>query len=240
MLAGDPRITGVRTAVVRRLGRRGGGRHVDRHRRVEPRHRRAACRCWPWPPTATRPRPATASSVGREPAELDVDEAAADAVERATRLLGARKISSRRLPLVLEPRMAATVLGIVAGTLTGGPVVKGRSPFADRVGETIASPLLTLVDDPTDHRSLGADSHDGEGLATRRNVLDRRRRARRASCSTATPAGASGRPSTGSAVRGRPLDARRRRAGPGRRARRPATWTTLARRLRRRPAWCSR
>jgi PmbA protein len=49
--------------------------------------------------------------------------------------------------------------------------VKGRSPFADRLDEEIASPLLTLVDDPTDHRSLGADSHDGEGLATRRNVL---------------------------------------------------------------------
>lgn len=111
------------------------------------------------------------SSVGREPSELSVDEAAGDAVDRATRLLGARKISSRRIPLVLEPRMAATVLGIVAGTLTGGPVVRGRSPFADRVGEPIASPLLTLVDDPTDTRSLAADSHDGEGLATRRNVL---------------------------------------------------------------------
>jgi PmbA protein len=67
--------------------------------------------------------------------------------------------------------MAASVLGIVAGTLTGGPVVKGRSPFAERRGEQIASPLLSLVDDPTDHRSLAADSHDGEGLATRRNVL---------------------------------------------------------------------
>jgi len=49
--------------------------------------------------------------------------------------------------------------------------VKGRSPFADRVGDAIASPLLTIVDDPTDHRSLAADSHDGEGLATRRNEL---------------------------------------------------------------------
>ena len=72
---------------------------------------------------------------------------------------------------MLEPRLAATVLGIVAGTLSGGPVVKGRSPFAERVGEAIASPLLTMVDDPTDDRSLAADSHDGEGLATRRNVL---------------------------------------------------------------------
>ena len=67
--------------------------------------------------------------------------------------------------------MAATLLAVVAGTLDGESVLKGRSPFADRVGEPIASPLLTLVDDPTDPRSLGADSHDGEGLATRRVPL---------------------------------------------------------------------
>lgn len=140
-------------------------------------------------------------SVGREPSELDVDEAAADAIERATVLLGARKISTRRLPLVLEPRMAATILGIVAGTLTGSPVVKGRSPFADREGELIASPLLTLIDDPTDHRSLGADSHDGEGLATRRNLLIDAGVLRGFLLDSATGRRL-GRASTGSAVRG--------------------------------------
>jgi PmbA protein len=141
------------------------------------------------------------TSVGREPAELSVTDAAAQAVLRATRLLGARKVTSRRIPLVLEPRLAAVVLGIVAGTLTGGPVVKGRSPFADRLGEAIASPLLTMVDDPTDHRSLGADSHDGEGLATRRNVLVEEGVLRGFLFDTYTGRRL-GRGSTGSAVRG--------------------------------------
>lgn len=110
-------------------------------------------------------------SVGREPDDVDLDEAAADAAERATRLLGAVQPASGPVTLVLEPLMAATLLGVVAGTLNGESVLKGRSPFADRVGEQIASPLLTLVDDPTDPVSLGADSHDGEGLATRRIPL---------------------------------------------------------------------
>ena len=110
-------------------------------------------------------------SVGREPADLDLDEAADEAADRTTRLLGAVQPASGVVTLVLEPRMAATLLGVVAGTLDGESVLKGRSPFADRVGEAIASPLLTLVDDPTDPRSLGADSHDGEGLATRRVPL---------------------------------------------------------------------
>ena len=106
-------------------------------------------------------------SVGREPDDLDLDEAADDAVDRATRLLGAVQPASGTVTLVLEPRMAATLLGVVAGTLNGEAVLKQRSPFADRVGQPIASPVITLVDDPTDPMSLGADSHDGEGLATR-------------------------------------------------------------------------
>jgi PmbA protein len=110
-------------------------------------------------------------SVGREPGEIELGEAADDAADRATRLLGAVQPASGTVTLVLEPRMAATVLGIVAGTLNGESVLKRRSPFADRVGEPIASPLVTLVDDPTDPFSLGADSHDGEGLATRRVAL---------------------------------------------------------------------
>src|SRR3546814_16300391 len=67
--------------------------------------------------------------------------------------------------------MTATILGLVGGMLNGESVLKGRSPFANRVGEPIASTLLTFVDDPTDARSLGAEAHDGEGLATRRNSL---------------------------------------------------------------------
>jgi PmbA protein len=110
-------------------------------------------------------------SVGREPDEVDLDKAAGDAVDRATRLLGAVQPSSGNVTLVLEPRMAAVLLGVVAGTLNGESVLKRRSPFAHRVGEQIASPLVTLADDPTDPMSLGADAHDGEGLATRRVPL---------------------------------------------------------------------
>jgi len=110
-------------------------------------------------------------SVGREVGDLSVEEAASDAVLRATRLLGSTKPATQRVTLVLEPRMTATVLGLIGGMLNGEAVLKGRSPFAGRVGEAIASPMLTFVDDPTDPRSLGAETHDGEGLARRRNEL---------------------------------------------------------------------
>ena len=51
--------------------------------------------------------------------------------------------------------------------VSGSAVLKGRSLFAGRIGEPVASPLLSLWDDPTDARSFGADTHDGEGLACR-------------------------------------------------------------------------
>lgn len=105
---------------------------------------------------------------------IDLHAAAADAVERATGLLGAGQPATQRLTLVLEPRMTAVIVGIVGQMLTGDAVLKGRSPFGDRVGEAIASQLLSFVDDPTDASSLGAVTHDGEGLACRRTPLVRR------------------------------------------------------------------
>jgi PmbA protein len=138
---------------------------------------------------------------GRDPEQLDLDRVAREAVERTVQLFGATKPPSTKLAIVLEPRFAATVLGIVAGTLSGERVLKGRSPFADRIGEAIASPLLHLIDDPTDQRSLAADRFDGEGLATRRNSLVEAGRL----CGflqNAYTGRRSGGQSTGSAVRG--------------------------------------
>lgn len=110
-------------------------------------------------------------SVGRGPADLDLERAAADAVLRATRLLGAVKPRSAHITAVLEPRVTAALLGILASTLDGEAVLKGRSLFAERVGEQVAVPGFTLVDDPTDPDAYSAATHDAEGLATRRNVL---------------------------------------------------------------------
>lgn len=110
-------------------------------------------------------------SVGRTFAELDLDEAAGDAVDKAVRMLGARQAASQHLTVVLEPSVAAAFLGIIGSTLSGEAVLKRRSLFADRVGQQVAAGGVTLVDDPTDPASLGADPHDGEGLASRRTEL---------------------------------------------------------------------
>jgi PmbA protein len=97
--------------------------------------------------------------------------AASDAAERATRLLGASKPASERLTVVLDPWVTAQLLGIVGHTLTGDAVLKGRSMFAERMGDTVAHSSITLVDDPTNPAAFTATTIDGEGLATRRTPL---------------------------------------------------------------------
>ena len=110
-------------------------------------------------------------AVGAHPGEFDVERAAREGVDRATRLLGATKPASRSTTVVLDPFVTSQLLGIIGSTLSGDAVVRGRSLFADRVGESIAASTFTLVDDPTDRRAYTATDLDGEGLAARRNVL---------------------------------------------------------------------
>ncbi len=110
-------------------------------------------------------------SVGRSASALDPERAGRDAVRRAVRLLGAGKARSGRVTVVFDPRVVSTLLSVVSSALSGEAVVKGRSFFAGRVGEEVASAGVTLLDDPTDPRAYGAAAFDGEGLACRRNVL---------------------------------------------------------------------
>ncbi|HJL89261.1 MAG TPA: TldD/PmbA family protein [Acidimicrobiales bacterium] len=140
-------------------------------------------------------------SLGREPGDLDIEIASREAAERATRMLGAVKPPSGRLTVVLDPWVSAQFLGIVGGTLSGEMVQKGRSLFAERLGDNVAAPGVTLIDDPTDMCAFTASATDGEGLATRRNVLIDGGRLDRFVHNSQTARRAST-VSTGSAVRG--------------------------------------
>ncbi len=110
-------------------------------------------------------------TVGRSPSELDPEKAAREAADRATRLIGATKPSTAKVTVVFDPFVSAQLLGIIGSTLNGEAVLKGRSLFANRLGEDVAAGVVTLVDDPTNPLAYTASEIDGEGLATRRNVL---------------------------------------------------------------------
>jgi PmbA protein len=109
--------------------------------------------------------------VAREIGELDWEEAAREAAQRGARMLGAVKPSTERLPVVLDPWAAASFLGVLAASLSAEQVQKGRSLLADRVGEEVASGVLSLVDDGRLAEAPAAAPFDDEGVPTGRIVL---------------------------------------------------------------------
>lgn len=110
-------------------------------------------------------------SVGDSPKEFDLKKAADDAADRATRLLGATKPASKLVTIVLDPYVTSQFVSILSSVLNGESLAKGRSLFADRLDQQVASAKFTLVDDPTNPLAYTGTDIDGEGLAARRNVL---------------------------------------------------------------------
>jgi PmbA protein len=113
--------------------------------------------------------------VSRHPG-LDLAAIGAEAALKGERKLNPRRLPAGRYSVVLHPEVAVDLLGIVAGMLDAESVLKQRSLFAGRLGQSIASPLLTLVDDgrlpeAPGCAALGTEPWDAEGLPTRRNVL---------------------------------------------------------------------
>jgi PmbA protein len=101
---------------------------------------------------------------------LSPEEVGRIAAERTVRRLGARQVPTCEVPIVFDPETAAEILGHVFRALSGYSVFRNATFLKGRLGESVASPLLTVVDEGRRPRGLGSRPFDGEGLPTRRNV----------------------------------------------------------------------
>ncbi|MBA2505732.1 MAG: TldD/PmbA family protein [Thermoleophilaceae bacterium] len=108
---------------------------------------------------------------GRDPAALDPEAIGGEAAERALALRGATKPATRRCPVVLDTFVAASFAGLIGGTLSADAVQRGRSLFAGREGEEIASKAVALVDDGLHPDGPATAPFDGEGSPRRRTPL---------------------------------------------------------------------
>ena len=102
------------------------------------------------------------------------DRVGRKAGERAVARLGAKPVPSARVPVIFEAEAAGGFLGGLFGAFIGLNVLEQRSFLGGKKGQTIGSPLVTLVDDAILRRGLGTRPFDGEGTQTsRRVVVDR-------------------------------------------------------------------
>ena len=104
--------------------------------------------------------------------EFKPEDVARTAARRAITLLSARPAPSGKLPVVLKRGAGGVLFHEACGHgLEADLVRKDASVFKGRVGEQVASPLVTLVDDGTYDLEWGTFSIDDEGQPARRNVL---------------------------------------------------------------------
>lgn len=101
----------------------------------------------------------------------DPESVGREAARRAVEKIGARKVATKEVPVVWHPSVASMFLGAVAGAANGSRVYRRQTFLLDKEGAPIASPLVTIVDDPLLVNGLASRPFDGEGLPSRENRL---------------------------------------------------------------------
>jgi PmbA protein len=141
-------------------------------------------------------------SAKRHLAELDpAAEVGAEAARRTLRKLGARTVSTQEVPVIFDPDSARSILGMLAGCIMGSTIWRKSSYLVGREGTQVASDLITVVDDPLLPRAPGSRPFDGEGVASRKNLVVEAGVLRTFLCDSYS-ARKLGRETTGSAARG--------------------------------------
>jgi PmbA protein len=103
--------------------------------------------------------------------QLDPEEVGRTAASKAVRMLGAKPISSRTVPVVMDPYVTVNFLGVLASSFSADAVQKGRSLLAAKPGSQVGSAAATIVDDGVMAGGLASAPFDGEGVPCRRTVL---------------------------------------------------------------------
>ena len=121
--------------------------------------------------------------------------------ERAVERLNPRKVSTRKVPVVFDPRISGSLVSHLASAANGASVARKTSFLRDKMGAKLFDDGIRIVDDPLRKRGLRSHPFDGEGVAHRRLALidDGVLRSWLLDCSTARELGLT---TTGHASRG--------------------------------------
>ena len=94
-----------------------------------------------------------------------------EAARRAVRRLGARKLSTRRAPVIFDPETAGSLLANLCSAVSGHALYKGASFLIGQLGTRLAPDFVTIYDDGRRPGGLGSRPFDGEGLPTRKTTV---------------------------------------------------------------------
>jgi len=104
--------------------------------------------------------------------QLEVAEAVGiEAARRTVATLGSRKVETQECAIVFDPEIARSIVGTIFSVANGTAFWRKSTYLIGKEGEMIASPLVTLIDDPLIPRAHGSRPFDGDGLAMRKNNI---------------------------------------------------------------------
>lgn len=104
--------------------------------------------------------------------EIDVEEIGLEASRIAKTMVMAKNCPSGKMPVIIHNAFGGVLFHEACGHgLEATSVAKGNSVFANRLGEQVASPLVTAIDDGTMENEWGTLSIDDEGEETKKNIL---------------------------------------------------------------------
>jgi PmbA protein len=107
----------------------------------------------------------------RRMSDIDAELVGREAARRAIELLGSRKISAVKAPVILSPSVAGEFLDILSVSVSAEAVQKRRSFLAGKVGQTIISPLVDIIDDARMEWHVGTRPVDDEGVPSRTKTV---------------------------------------------------------------------
>jgi PmbA protein len=99
------------------------------------------------------------------------EEVGREAARRTLRMLDARRVPTQQAPVVFAPEVARGMVGAIFDAAAGDAIYRGASIFAGKLGEEVAAPSVTVVDDGTIPGGFGTSPFDAEGLPSRRTVI---------------------------------------------------------------------
>ncbi|GAB4437341.1 MAG: TldD/PmbA family protein [Turneriella sp.] len=104
--------------------------------------------------------------------ELDIESLARTAAERSLKMLSAGYIEGKKMPIILGNGFGGVIFHEACGhPLETEALRKKATPFAGKLGQLVAHPAVTAVDDGTIYQSWGSVAIDDEGMPTEKTVL---------------------------------------------------------------------
>ena len=91
--------------------------------------------------------------------------------ERAIERLNPRKVSTRKVPVVFDPRVAGSLVSHLASAVNGASIARKTSFLKDKMGVKLFADGIRIIDDPLRKRGLRSHPFDGEGVAGKKLAL---------------------------------------------------------------------